>query len=381
MVTNHAEKLSLTNEPSDVQASREEAAHRDRPSGRLRELDGWRAISVLLVILHHICAYQHPRLVSRFFVLAHLVRFCGPLGVKTFFVISGFVICRLLILEERNYGSVSLKAFYYRRVFRILPPFYTYLAALCLLSSLGLIYEDWRGTMIAALFLRDFSTWHVDWFVGQMWSLAVEEQFYLIFPAMWLLTSKRRRGQFFLATYLLCVAWNLSLAHPGHDNVIREGFACISCGVLMAIHEGRARRLQNSVPSFIVVLVALMLLLHPTGIGSWQAVTYECVIVPPAIGLVLFFSLERGRWLRAILCSKPLQAIGLTSYGVYLWQQMFTAPEANFSDAGKVIPWLLPLLCIVVPLSYFLIEKPSMRYGKALSQRVRNPLNLAEIPA
>jgi peptidoglycan/LPS O-acetylase OafA/YrhL len=381
MVTNRTRKLSLTSQPSKGQASREEGAHNDHPAGRLRELDGWRAISVLLVILHHIGSYQHPRLVSRFFVLAHLVRFGGPLGVKTFFVISGFVICRLLISEESSYGSVSLKAFYCRRVFRILPPLYTYLAAVCLLSSLGLIQGDWRGILSAALFLRDFSFWHVNWLVGHTWSLAVEEQFYLIFPAMWLLTPKRWRGRVFLAAYLFCVAWNLSLAHPGHDNVIREGFACISCGVLMAIHEGRARRLQNRVPIFIVALVAVMLLIHPTGIGTWQAVTYECVIVPPAIGLVLFFSMERGRWLQAFLCSKPLQAIGVTSYGIYLWQQMFTAPKVSFSGAGEVIPWLLPLLCIVVPLSYFLIEKPAMRYGKSLSRRVRNSSNHAEIAA
>jgi peptidoglycan/LPS O-acetylase OafA/YrhL len=87
----------------------------DRRGGRLRELDGWRAVSVLLVMLHHILGYQHHGLMSRFSFLDHTVDYLGSLGVKIFFVISGFVICRLMISEELRYGSVSLKAFYYRR--------------------------------------------------------------------------------------------------------------------------------------------------------------------------------------------------------------------------------------------------------------------------
>src|SRR5580692_5069731 len=107
--------------------------------GRLRELDGWRAISVLLVIVHHVFSWQHPEVFSSHGRLFHLFRYCGPLGVKVFFVISGFVICRLLLLEEKRYGNVSLGAFYIRRAFRILPPLYFYLSIILLLTSLGLV--------------------------------------------------------------------------------------------------------------------------------------------------------------------------------------------------------------------------------------------------
>jgi hypothetical protein len=67
--------------------------------GRVRELDGWRAVSVLFVILHHVVRYQHHRLVSHFYLPDHSIEYLGSLGVKIFFVISGFVICRLLILD------------------------------------------------------------------------------------------------------------------------------------------------------------------------------------------------------------------------------------------------------------------------------------------
>ena len=113
--------------------------------GRIKELDGWRAISVLLVIAHHIGAYQYAALVvhphHRIYLL--LSR-CGPRGVKVFFEISGFVICRLLILEERRCAAVSLRGFYLRRVFRILPPYCLYLATICLLLLLQLIAAEWR---------------------------------------------------------------------------------------------------------------------------------------------------------------------------------------------------------------------------------------------
>lgn len=356
-------------------------------TGRLRELDGWRGVSVLLVIVHHILGYQHNRFVSRSSFLDFRVHYFGLLGVKIFFVISGFVICRLLIAEELRYGSVSLKGFYYRRIFRILPPFYIYLATLSLLLGLGLIHESWRAILGSALFLFNINVVPHSWFVGHTWSLALEEQFYLIFPTLWVVTTKEWRGRLFLGIFLLVVAWNLSMVRTGGDALIsantRAGFACICCGVLIAIYEARVRPLANGVPAFLVSVVALMLLVHPVGSKSGYAALYESALVPTGIALVLLFSLERGAWLRAFLCSRLAQAIGLTSYGIYLWQQLFTCPktyfsargqQAYFSGTGQIIPMLLPLLGLIVPMSYFLVEKPAMRFGKSLSRRARERL-------
>jgi peptidoglycan/LPS O-acetylase OafA/YrhL len=346
------------------------------PGERLRELDGWRAMSVLLVVFYHIAWFQHRPFVMRFPGLGHVIYYCGPLGVKVFFVISGFVICRLLILEDLRYGSVSLKSFYYRRVFRILPPLFTYLGALSLLLGAGLIHEHWKAISYGAFFLYDLSAAPPGWFVGHTWSLAVEEQFYLIFPALWIFAPRRWRSQVFFGVFLLCALWNLPGLHTGWDAFIlsdaRQGFACISCGVLLAIHERRVRAMSAKVPAFIVALVGLLLLMHPAGTHGWQAGLYEGLLVPPAIGLVLSFSLVRGHALRTFLCSKPVQAVGLTSYGIYLWQQLFTAPGIYLVGAGEMIPLLLPALALIVPMSYFLIEKPAIRFGKFLSRRARS---------
>ncbi len=357
---------------------------------RLRELDGWRAISALLVIVTHIGAAQHPGIFSR---IPHTARavpalqfYWGPLGVKIFFVISGFVICRLLNSEDSSYGSVSLKAFYYRRASRILPPFYVYLAALWVLLSLGLIKDSWRTIVAASLFLTDIRGIPLphSWFIGHTWSLAIEEQFYLVFPALFVLTPKLRRGRVCLAVFLLMVLWNLSAAYRDWDWITstqtRAGFACISFGVLMAIYEPRARRLAKAVPAYVTVTIAIILFFPFYWITGLQEALFQSLFVPLAIGLVLLFSVERGPLLRRFLCCRPMQAIGVTSYGIYLWQELFTAPKTfvsasgvipYFSPAGEIIPMLLPLLVVIVPLSYFLIEKPAMRLGRALSLRAR----------
>lgn len=344
----------------------------EAPAGRLRELDGWRAISVVLVVLAHLST-QHAYFVSRFHGLPAELRSFGPLGVKTFFVISGFVICRLLLVEEARNRTISLKAFYIRRIFRILPPLYLYLGVVCLLMLVHLIHEQLTGIFFASLFVRDVHLGPQTWFTGHTWSLAVEEQFYLTFPAALVLTPREWRNPAFLCAFLACGLWNFSLVFSGWESMIssdpRAGFACISFGVLMALHEKRARQLAHASPWPLVALAALILMTHPVASHTWQAALYDSLFVPPATGLLLLFSLDRGPRLRALLCSRPFQAVGVTSYGIYLWQELFTGEMQQYSAAGQIIPRLLPLLFVVIPLSYILLEKPAMQYGKLLSRR------------
>jgi peptidoglycan/LPS O-acetylase OafA/YrhL len=348
--------------------------------GRMRELDGWRAVAIFVVLSVHFLEYQHHGLMSRYPILEKWVREVATAAIDTFFVVSGFVIFRLLISEEARFGSVSLKNYYYRRIFRILPAFYIYLAVIFVLLSLGYIHETRKGVLFAGLFLQDLHLVSNGWFTGHAWSLAVEEQFYLVFPVMWVLAPRRFRNLLFLTVFFLCVAWNLSMIFTGWDarisTAIRAGFICISVGVLLAIYEQQARSIANRVPAFVVAIAGLIVVMHPVRPYTWLADGFESLVTPPAIALVLFFSLSRGKWLRGFLCLKPVQALGLSSYGVYLWQQLFTAPRGDFSGAGQIIPQFLPLLLLIVPLSYFFIEKPAMRLGKSLSRR-----KAVEVPA
>jgi peptidoglycan/LPS O-acetylase OafA/YrhL len=346
--------------------------------GRLKELDGWRAISVLLVLAHHLGSYQYASFMAPHHRVAEFLSHCGPLGVKVFFVISGFVICRLLLVEESRTGAVSLKGFYIRRMFRILPPYFLGLAAICALLSLQMIVESWRMILVAAVFLYDFRPLAIQshsWFVGHTWSLAVEEQFYLVFPALWVLTRRTGRKQFFLVVFFLLVAWNLLAAVFDWNRLmsptIRAGFICIACGVLMAIFERRARTLAMALPGFAVAGIGLVLLWHPTEFFGLKAALYDSIYTPPAIAILLIFSVERKGWLSAFLCWRPVQAVGLTSYGIYLWQQLFTAPAKYYTALGKPIALCLPLLLVVVPFSWFFVEKPAMKLGRSMAAQVK----------
>jgi peptidoglycan/LPS O-acetylase OafA/YrhL len=127
---------------------------------RIPELDGWRAISVLLVIVSHVVSNRYLHALEGVSpLLAQVVFFSGGLGPQVFFVISGFVICRLLIKEEARYGAISLKGFYWRRVFRILPPLLTYLAAVYELLRHGMIDEKRKALVCSALFLYQAKFW------------------------------------------------------------------------------------------------------------------------------------------------------------------------------------------------------------------------------
>lgn len=346
-----------------------------RRPARLKELDGWRAISVLLVIVAHVGGHQHVRFTSQHLWLLAIVRRFGQFGVKIFFVISGFVICRLLLAEEKQFGAISLKAFYYRRIFRILPPLLLYLCVFSILLALGWIRDHWAALGVSLLFLQDIHLGPRSWFAGHTWSLAVEEQFYLTFPAVLVLAAQHFRNRICLAFLGLCALWNLSLIFSSQSTLvsydIRSGFICIGMGVFMALNEERALGFAIRIPQAVLIPIAFALLLNGLDPNTWQSLVIESLFVPPAIAFILLRSLEREKLLGRLLCSKPVLAIGATSYSIYLWQELFTGTSDSYAGIGKFIPRLIPLLLAIVAASYVFMEKPAMRYGKILSERAQ----------
>ena len=114
----------------------------------------------------------------------------GRLGVQIFFVISGFLITSLLLREKESTGSISLKLFYARRTLRIFPAFYLFFITIAVLSYLRLIELPRYDLLHAATYTMNYSG-NGTWWMGHLWSLSVEEQFYFVWPSLMFLIGTR----------------------------------------------------------------------------------------------------------------------------------------------------------------------------------------------
>ena len=144
-----------------------------RPS-HLPGLDGLRAVAIIIVLISHYTINTRYEGVLG-----------GDIGVEIFFVISGFLITSLLLKEQVNKGSISLKYFYIRRFLRIIPVAYLFLLTVYVLNRYLNLGVSLRSIILAGLFTTNIGIPGFrahSWYVGHFWSLSVEEQFYLTFP-------------------------------------------------------------------------------------------------------------------------------------------------------------------------------------------------------
>ena len=143
-------------------------------------LDGLRAVSILAVIVHHL-ALWYPAL---FHFHTWHVAVQGRIGVDMFFVISGFLITLLLLRERRARQSISIKSFYLRRTFRIVPAYLLFCLGVVVFRRLwSTPLPGWQWAMVLT-YTTDFFLNNLTWSIGHTWSLSVEEHFYLIWPVV-----------------------------------------------------------------------------------------------------------------------------------------------------------------------------------------------------
>src|SRR3984893_657220 len=167
----------------------------DQRTSELPTFDGWRAIAILAVLLDHFSLSSSPSLLNS--VLGY-----GSRGVDLFFGISGFLICNRLLSEERRFGTVSIRGFYTRRAFRILPVFLIYLLVIACVAPV-----QWEGWKAALLLYRNYIPPNVDWNTRHFWSLAAEEHFYLLLSFLFVIARARRLTSF-LGVATLIALWS-----------------------------------------------------------------------------------------------------------------------------------------------------------------------------
>jgi peptidoglycan/LPS O-acetylase OafA/YrhL len=349
---------------------------------RDRILDAWRGVSVILVILHHAIRYHFGAVFAAgspsCSMACHLrpglydffSSYTGVLGVQCFFVISGYIITKLLLQEVQANGRVSLSAFYVRRAFRILPPLWMMLSVTYILVSLNFFYVAPQAFRWALLFLTNFHVLESNWPVSHTWSLGVEEQFYIFWPLLLLATVRSVRGLAVLAAGLSIAFAVLASLHRYNNEFDNDlSFACITAGCFYAASM-RCQAFCRQIAIWPVVLVAWILVfgrpLLPHLLPG-QGTLFK-LLQAPLVTFVIFSSLRYRRLLEGLTVVQLLAGIGVVSYGVYLWQQLFLAPPDAYRMA---LPWEFILLCpLVVWLSYRYLERPAMRLGSRLSRHL-----------
>jgi len=342
---------------------------------RIPTLDGWRAVAIAGVLCAHI-RWPIPAL-SQFFVN-------GVLGVQLFFALSGFLITSRLLEEHDQTGGISWKSFYLRRAFRILPPAFFVLLILALLGrGFHLIPMSADQLAASAFFYRNYLYGVVGsaWYTGHFWSLAVEEHFYLVWPAILCIVGMARGARTALTLACIAFVWRIADGHfdwIGHlqpafhgnrfrtDYCIGELFWGCALAFLWRSSAGRTA-LRKVVRSHWVVGVVLLqaMLLH------FKPRWYESGVEILMALLPLITVADPQGIISRVLETPVLAWIGRLSYSLYLWQQLFLPPFWRPLDLGIIqqLPLNLTAVFASASFSYYFVERPFIRLGRRLQSR------------
>jgi len=331
-------------------------------SGHLPSLDGLRAISIALVLLGHLIG-------TRGFLKLDLgIGDYAHLGVVVFFVISGFLITRLLLLELEKRGRVSLWLFHLRRAVRLFPAAYTFIACVCLLWWAGVVHLQARDIWYAITFTMNYLPGR-SWQVGHLWPLSVEEQFYLLWPCTFVLLRPRRVGWVAAVVILFApvarsAAWLFLRGSPYRDLEMFPMVAdSLAMGCLLAMVcgwlEEKTWYLRLFQPAYSIGLVALILLINRY-MGYTVVSIFGASVVNVSLAILIHRSVYCSRdWMGQVLNWKPIAFIGVLSYSLYLWQQLFL--NRNSVAWVNAFPQNLFFAVAAALGSYFLLEKPFLR--------------------
>lgn len=339
------------------------------------EIDGLRAIAVISVIIYHL----NENWLSG-----------GFLGVDIFFVISGFLITGIIITEIQQ-NSFSFKQFYTRRIKRIYPAFITVMALVSLIASVIFIYNDFnklRKTIeLAIAFLSNFYLGLTQGYfdlsanenpVLHIWSLAVEEQYYLIFPLILILAYKKFREVkvlfiitlilFFilLATSFVSANFYKEVLHqPNIYYLSNLRFPELLVGSLLAIYHNLSNKVQLSkqVNNILAILSTLLLFsclfLMNNNIAFIPGIT---LILPCIFTALIIHTTSQNNIVKLCLSNKAIVFIGKISYSLYLYHWIFIAFAYYITGEKQInnqsIAIVIVLTIIFSVLSYYLIEQP-----------------------
>lgn len=333
---------------------------------KIKGLDGLRGISVLLVIMSHaviwpVIGVTNPALLS---VLSPHV------GVSIFFVLSGFLITFLLIREKEATGKIDIFSFIKRRALRIFPLYY--------LAILFLAIMDVTGKAGITNCIYPYALTYTINFVpkacafsamSHFWSLSVEEHFYLFWPIIFAFGKRTAIATISLLVFG-CLYFGTSLYEPTTLYYLgRWTFPAmlpilVGCLVAFVCNVDHIKKTFSSPTISGILLISIV-----AGLTAPAFIKSETAWLVSVGALVLYIYHNQESLLVKLLELKPLVAVGIISYGLYVWQGVFTGNGTY--RTGHVFPpsvdigvWLT---FVVAPLSYLFFEKPLLKLKKKYS--------------
>ena len=340
-------------------------------------LDGLRAIAVGLVLLHHTAAILIPDEAEGFFS-------GGFLGVDLFFVLSGFLITTLLLERRERREARPLRSFYARRALRLLPA----VAALLVGNLLVAVVEE-AGVDNALKSFGVVFTYTTNWALlyafgdlspnlSHLWSLAIEEQFYAIWPlvllgALALGLTRRRMAWLCIALALAAAIWRAALYESGSEwleiyirtdaradaLLIGAALALVRPDRLLGRIHLRARGALGGVALVLFIAIA-------AGVHADSATLYVGGYTVVALLAAVLISVElAGPWaLHSFLSSRPLVLVGRLSYSLYLWHFLvFRVVDQHVDESSTALRLALGwgVTAAVSVASFHLVERPALR--------------------
>jgi peptidoglycan/LPS O-acetylase OafA/YrhL len=337
--------------------------HRHLPA-----LDGIRMVAVFLVILFHFGLRGVP----------------GAHGVMIFFVLSGFLITWLLLQEQETTGTVSLRGFYRRRTVRIFPAFYAFWLSVVIVSLIRGKEGSWQPAWSAFFYISNYYSalnGHPENAFSHTWSLSIEEQFYLIWPFVFLLCRQNLQVMTKLLVAVIAVVGihravlsavfhvNQSYIYSAFDTRIDQ----LLIGCLLAVSLKRRTVLSfwnvacahSLMPFLTVGAIASSIFMGPTLLPRYHHVigfTLEPLLMAVFLAQVIALSSTRvWTWLDAA----PVRYLGRISYSLYLYQQVTLYPVRRILAAYPVSVQLVAAVAVtiaVASLSYYFIERPFLQW-------------------
>ncbi len=323
---------------------------------RIPELDGFRGLAILLVVIGHTFTFT-------LHFLPEVGLKMGEMGVLLFFVLSGYLITGLLRDEARRTNTVSIGTFYLRRACRLLPALGFFLIGIALFRWMGFITDVPVRDFVAAIFYvrnifgRSQSLAH-------LWSLSLEEQFYTLWPFLFLSLGASRMRRVALGLTILIMAWRgAAIAlHLWDYNTgvyyLRPWFRfdAIAVGCWLALIP-----LPKS-PRWVFIF-------STAALAAWsfwgESVSRPFFITLQTIlaASFLFSVIQGGPLVRGLLSARWLRWLGGVSYSLYLWQQIFTVSRPGIGWIGEFPLNILGALLIAVASRRF-VEEPFLELGR-----------------